>query len=244
MRRLATLILALWLVIGALAAPARAQLSAADTAAGAPQAGSTANALILLVGVVRSMNDLLYVPVRLLPSSTNTSATVTVAITNGATTFTAYAVKRASGGLLVNPAVGDLGVGVVAEIVWDGTEFVLVNPATLSLALADQTVSGGANVTSLSLGTVSTGSLTVDCGARPLQYLTNGGSFTLVAPAHDGSCIIQVTNNASAGTISFSGFTVNSSYTGGALNTTNTNKFMISITEVNGSATYVTIPQQ
>ena len=103
-----------------------------------------------------------------------------------------------------------------------------------SLTTADQTLSGGANVTALSQ---STGNITVDCGARPLQYITNGGAFTITAPANDGSCILLVTNNGSAGTITFSGFSVGTN-TGDALTTTNTNKFSIHIWRINGTSGY------
>lgn len=103
-----------------------------------------------------------------------------------------------------------------------------------ALNIADQTVSGGANVTSQSL---TTGSITVDCGSRPLQFITNGGAFTITAPASDGSCILLVTNNGTAGAITFSGFSVGSN-TGDPLTTTNTNKFMIQIIRINSISTY------
>src|ERR1035437_2267546 len=118
-----------------------------------------------------------------------------------------------------------------------------VTGTAATLTVADQTLSGGANVTPANLGTKSSGTTTIDCGTAPLQYLTNGGAFTLAAPSNDGSCIIQVTNNGSAGAITFSGFTVSSS-TGAALTTTNTNKFMISIARINGSSIYTTTAQQ
>jgi hypothetical protein len=102
------------------------------------------------------------------------------------------------------------------------------------LATQDQTLSGGANVTSLSQ---SNGNLTIDCGARPLQFITNGGAFTLTAPSNDGSCILLVTNNASAGTITFSGFSVGTSI-GDALTTTNGNKFSISVWRINSTSGY------
>jgi hypothetical protein len=111
------------------------------------------------------------------------------------------------------------------------------------LTVADQTLSGGANVTAANLGTKSSGTTTIDCGTVPLQYLTNGGAFTLAAPASDGSCILQVTNNGSAGSITFSGFTVGSN-TGASLTTTSTNKFMISIARINGSSIYNVMAQQ
>jgi len=120
-----------------------------------------------------------------------------------------------------------------------GTAYtVTFQAATGTVALtnvASQTISGGANVTSNS---ISTGSFTVDCGARPLHYVTNGGAYTITAPSNDGSCMILVTNNASAGATTFSGFTVSSS-TGDALTTTNTSKFVISVVRINAVSTYV-----
>lgn len=98
----------------------------------------------------------------------------------------------------------------------------------------DQTISGGANVTSLSL---STGNVTIDCGKRPLQYITNGGNFTITAPSLDGSCILLVTNNSSAGTITFSGFSEGVNI-GDTLTTSNGNMFSIFIWCINGVSGY------
>lgn len=102
------------------------------------------------------------------------------------------------------------------------------------LDLAGQVITGGATVTSL---TQSTGNITVDCGLRPLQFITNGGAFTITAPANDGACMLLVTNNASAGAITFSGFSVGAN-TGDILTTVNTSKFMVWIGRINGSTTY------
>lgn len=114
---------------------------------------------------------------------------------------------------------------------WTGAS---TNMTLAALNIADQTLTGGANVTSLSQ---STGNITVDCGARPLQFITNNGAYTITAPANDGSCILMVTNGASAGATTFSGFTVGSS-TGDPLTTTNTNKFYVWIGRINSVATY------
>ena len=107
-----------------------------------------------------------------------------------------------------------------------------------ALDLADQTLSGGANVTSSNQGTKSSGTFTVDCGTSPLQYIVNGGAFTLAAPSNDGSCIVRSVNNGSAGTITFSGFTVGSN-TGDSLTTTNTSAFAIQIWRINGVSRYL-----
>lgn len=103
-----------------------------------------------------------------------------------------------------------------------------------ALDLADQTLTGGANVTALAQ---STGNVSVDCGARPIQTITNGGAFTVTAPSSDGFCLLKITNNASAGALTFSGFQVGSN-TGDTLDTTNAHKFVISIIRAGGDSTY------
>ena len=115
-----------------------------------------------------------------------------------------------------------------------------LNPANVAfLNVTDQTLSGGSNVISLNLGTPTNGStVTIDCGARPLQYLTNNvAGFTIAAPANDGSCLVMVTNGASAGTITFSGFTSEASH-GDAVTTTNGSRFTLSIWCINGVSDY------
>jgi hypothetical protein len=109
------------------------------------------------------------------------------------------------------------------------------NANVASLNTADQTLAGGANVTQLGL---ATGNVTIDCGSRPLQSITASTSaWTITAPSSDGSCLLLITNPASAVTPSFSGFSVGAS-TGDALTTTNGSKFTLSIWRINGTAGY------
>jgi len=115
--------------------------------------------------------------------------------------------------------------------------FPSTNGTVAALNIAGQTLTGGATVTSSNLGTVSSGTLTINCGTVPLQFFTNNGAFTLAAPASDSSCMVLMTNGASAGAVSFSGFTVGSS-TGDALTTTNTQSFTFSIWRINGVSGY------
>jgi hypothetical protein len=103
-----------------------------------------------------------------------------------------------------------------------------------SLTAQDQTLSGGANVTSLSL---PFSNITIDCGKGPLQYVSNNGAFTITEPANDGSCLLLVTNSSTAGIITFSGFAVGSQ-TGDPLDTVNGHKFTISIWRINGTSGY------
>jgi hypothetical protein len=112
--------------------------------------------------------------------------------------------------------------------------FPAANANVAALNIADQTVTGGANVTSLSL---ASGSFTVDCGARPLQSISNNATFTITAPANDGSCILLVTNVAGAGSITFAGFSVGTNV-GDTLTTTVGNKFSIFIWRINGTSGY------
>lgn len=107
-----------------------------------------------------------------------------------------------------------------------------------ALNVTDQTLAGGANVTTSSLGTLSSGTTTIDCGLRPLQVFINNGSFTLAAPTHDGSCALLMVNGASAHVPVFSGFTVGSN-TGDTITTAANSDFLLSIIRINSVATYL-----
>ncbi len=110
--------------------------------------------------------------------------------------------------------------------------------ASVALDVVGQTFTGGIHPTAFSNGTASSGTKTVDCGNGPIQTVVNGGAFTLAMSANDGTCVLRVTNNGSAGTITFSGFSQGSN-TGDALTTTNTNKFDISLTRIGANPHYL-----
>lgn len=93
------------------------------------------------------------------------------------------------------------------------------------LDTADQTVTGGARVTSLSDGTKSSGTYTPDPGDRPMIHITNGGAFTLAPGSNTGFYLLDITNNGSAGAITTSGWT---KVTGDPFTTTNAHKFRCS----------------
>ena len=100
-----------------------------------------------------------------------------------------------------------------------------------------KTLTKGFAVTPYNIGTVSSGTTTPGPANGNYQYYTNNGGHTLAAPTSDCAIDLLVTNGASAGSITFSGFTVGAS-TGSALTTTNTSKFIISIRRINAVATY------
>ena len=139
-----------------------------------------------------------------------------------------------SGTVKVQPSTGALGTTVLQVPGYNATATVA------ALDVASQTVTGGANVTSLSQ---STGNITVDCGARPAQYITNGGAFTITAPANDGSCYLDVENNGSAGSISLSGFSPNT-MGGATLDTTNGHNFRLVVTRVHAHSNIFAIALQ
>jgi hypothetical protein len=129
--------------------------------------------------------------------------------------------------------------GMIACATYDGTQYELdTSAANASLVNADQTLSGGANVTSNNLGTITSGTVTIDCGKSPLQYLVDGGTFTIAAPSNDGSCMLKITNTTGAQIPTFSGFRTNSN-TGEPFDTTSGDVFFVTIVRIGGVSTYV-----
>jgi hypothetical protein len=109
----------------------------------------------------------------------------------------------------------------------------IAGEAVLYLDVADQVVTGGVRVTSLDLGTPAAAStVTLDPGDRPLQHLTNNAAFTLAPGANSGSMILDITNGASAGAITTSGWTK----VVGAFATTNGYKYRCSCSVGNGGS--------
>lgn len=86
------------------------------------------------------------------------------------------------------------------------------------------------------IGTFS--SFTINPALGNYQYGTNNGAFTLTAPTSDCAIDLLITNGASAGSVTFSGFTVGS-VVGDALTTTNGHRFIVSIRRIAGVATYM-----
>jgi hypothetical protein len=79
---------------------------------------------------IGSLGDLLGVPIRFIPGTANAAGATTVNPSGPGGALGAITVRRASAGGLVAIAGGDFSTTVYAEIVYDGTEFVQINPAT------------------------------------------------------------------------------------------------------------------
>lgn len=113
----------------------------------------------------------------------------------------------------------------------------LSNLGGVSLTGTSQALSAGFTVTPFNIGTASSGTVNLNYGNGTMQRLINNGAFTLAAPATDGETDLLVTNGASAGGITASGFSVGSN-TGDTYGTTSGNKFFFMSRTANGSSTY------
>jgi hypothetical protein len=97
---------------------------------------------------------------------------------------------------------------------------------TLKADTADVLTAGFA-VTIHDAGTKSSGTYTPDEADGNMQKFVNGGAHTLAPPANNCTLVLQQTNNASAGTITTSGFTL---VDGDDFTTTNGHDFFLYIT--------------
>jgi hypothetical protein len=111
-----------------------------------------------------------------------------------------------------------------------GTDVQAYDADTLKANLADVLTAGFAG-TPYNAGTKSSGTFTPNEANGNLQYAVNGGAHTLAPPTNNCTIIIQYTNNASAGSVTVSGFT---KVTGGTITTTNGDDFFFFITKLNG----------
>jgi hypothetical protein len=103
-----------------------------------------------------------------------------------------------------------------------GDPTLTVGSSVALLDAAAQSLSGGARVVTYDNGTKSSGTLTPDPGNGPNQKYTNNGAHTLAPGTNYGSYYLDITNGASAGAVTTSGWT---KVNGDAFDTTNGSKF-------------------
>ena len=113
----------------------------------------------------------------------------------------------------------------------------LAEPIDADILKADvgDTLTAGYLSDSFAGGTITTGTYTPApaTGQENFQHIVNGGAFTLDPPASPCTVILEITNNASAGAITTTGFT---SVDGDAFTTTNNDAFICYITRTNGNS--------
>jgi hypothetical protein len=108
--------------------------------------------------------------------------------------------------------------------------------AEILRADTDDNLTAGYTATADNDGTISSGTYTPSPVGGNLKRIVNGGAFTLAAPTYAGdyTMIIQMTNNATAGTITATGFTKAS---GDPTTTTNGHDFLLHIVKINNFKT-------
>lgn len=130
-------------------------------------------------------------------------------------------------GTTLSRTLGDSSTGSLLSLSGSAEVFIdAVAEDILSPLNADQAVTGGFTCQPLDNGTKSSGTFTPSIGDRPSQKAVNGGAHTLAPPSDEGWMMLQYTNNASAGTITTSGFT---SVKGDDTTTTDGDDFMFFI---------------
>jgi hypothetical protein len=99
----------------------------------------------------------------------------------------------------------------------------------------DTTLTAGYTTTAADDGTQSSGTYTPTPTGGNMRRIVNGGAFTFAAPTATGdfSLVVQITNNSSAGAVTWSGFTKTPD--GDALTTTDTHRFNLFITKLNST---------
>jgi len=116
-----------------------------------------------------------------------------------------------------------------------GSNVEAFNADILKADEADE-LTAGFSAAAHSAGTKSSGTYTPDVDDGNFQFATNGGAHTLGVPAKNCTMVILYKNNASAGTLTTSGYTVTD---GDDLTTTNGHEFFLYITRINdGSTTF------
>ena len=116
-----------------------------------------------------------------------------------------------------------------------GSDVEAFNADILKADEADE-LTAGFSAAAHSAGTKSSGTYTPNVDDGNFQFATNGGAHTLAVPAKNCTMVILYKNNASAGTITTSGYT---KVDGDTISTTNGDEFFFYITRINdGSTTF------
>jgi hypothetical protein len=134
-----------------------------------------------------ALSQLLGVPVTFLPNLANTTSTPTLNVNSlGAETIT-----KGSGTVL---SVGDLATTVIAEVIWNGTNFVLQNP---QVGIVQTT--GGQGGTSFASGQLKTNSIVSNNSATSSVEYSAAQNLSSSSASNLGAAILYGPTNTSTG---------------------------------------------
>lgn len=110
-----------------------------------------------------------------------------------------------------------------------GTATVITLPSATGTVLSTAQTATITKGFTVSPNAIATGNFTVDPTLGNYQYVTNNGAFTITNPASDCAVDILMTNGATPGSVTFSGFTVGTN-TGSSLTTTYASTSSVTVT--------------
>ena len=151
----------------------------------------------------------------------NENLATTGTLSAGAGTVTSL---DAGSGTIKTTGTIELGHATDTTLSRSAAGFLAVEGNDVLMASVDDVLSAGFSATADDDGTKSSGTYTPATTGGNYKTIVNGGAFTLAPQTTVSSIIIQVTNNASAGTVTTSGFTI---VTGDSLTTTNGDDFFL-----------------
>lgn len=164
--------------------------------------------------------------------------TVRYVIEDGVAWEIGTGVYTASGTTLTRAVSESSNADAALNLTGDAVVYVTAGATDYVRRTADETLTGGYVTTTVDDGTKSTGTYTPTLANGNGRKIVNGGAFTLAAPSIAGTwtAIIHITNNATAGAITFSGFAA-SGPGGDDLTTTDTHKFRLHLTSIESVVT-------
>lgn len=171
------------------------------------------------------------------PNTATTGAVTLAGTLNVANGGTGVTTSTGTGSVVLSASPTFTGTLNAAAISASGT--ITTGGNTVLSTAANATTTGGFRFTSFSLGNTSGASITPNSLNSNYQFVTNNGAGTINAPAADCAIDLLVQNTTGAGTLTLSGYTVQSGNIGDPLTTTTTAKFIISIRRINSISTYV-----
>lgn len=134
---------------------------------------------------------------------------------------------------VANPSDARVNLGLGSMATKTDTDYVPRN--------ATANITKGYTFTPKDLGVVSGGTLQLDPTVMNDNYYTNNGAHTILAPTTDCKITLLITNGASAGAITLTGFTakVDTTY-----NTTLGNSFFLTVVRINGVSGFAWMANQ